>query len=54
MTLREVSYCRDQDGAILEFRGVVGAPTDKALDDLAAALRDLDNLPEFQLSRVSK
>jgi putative Mg2+ transporter-C (MgtC) family protein len=54
VTLREVSYCRDQDGAILEFRGVVGAPTDRALDDLAAALRERDDLPEFQLSRVSK
>jgi len=54
VTLREVSYCRDKDGAIVEFRGVVGAPTDRALDDLADALRELDSLPEFQLSRVSK
>ena len=54
VTLREVSYGQRQGGALLEFRGVVAAGTDRALDDLAASLRALDSLPEFELSRVSK
>lgn len=54
VTLREVSYARLQDGAITEFKGVVAARTDHGLDDLAASLRGLDGLPEFELSRISK
>jgi len=54
VTLREVSYARDKDGAIVEYRGVVAAKADRGLDDLAAALCELDGLPEFQLSRISK
>jgi putative Mg2+ transporter-C (MgtC) family protein len=54
VTLREVSYCRSDGGATLEFRGVVGAPSDRVLDDLAASLRQLDGLPSFELSRISK
>jgi hypothetical protein len=54
VTLREVSYCRTDGGASLEFRGVVGAPADRVLDDLAAALRQVDGLATFDLSRISK
>jgi putative Mg2+ transporter-C (MgtC) family protein len=54
VTLREVSYARAQDGAIVQFKGVVGARADRGLDELAAALRDLDGLPEFELNRISK
>jgi putative Mg2+ transporter-C (MgtC) family protein len=54
VTLREVSYARTQGGTLMEFRGVVAAGTDRALDELAASLRDLESLPEFELSRISK
>lgn len=54
VTLREVSYCRTQGGTLMEFRGVVAAKTDRVLDELAASLRGLDGLPEFELSRISK
>lgn len=54
VTLREVSYCRTQGGTLMEFKGVVSAPTDRVFDDLAVSLKDLDSLPEFELSRISK
>lgn len=54
VTLREVSYARLEGGSIVEFKGVAGAPSDRALDELAVSLRELPGLPEFQLSRISK
>lgn len=50
----EISYARSHDGAMLEFSGNVSAASDGGLDDLAASLRTLDNLVEFELSRISK
>jgi putative Mg2+ transporter-C (MgtC) family protein len=52
--LRELSFGRSHDGAILEFSGNVMAANDRALDALAASLRELDSLAEFELSRISK
>jgi len=54
VTLREVSYARGDGGAIMEYRGVVSAPADRVLDQLAASLHEMDGLPEFQISRISK
>ncbi|HEX5262062.1 MAG TPA: MgtC/SapB family protein [Phenylobacterium sp.] len=54
VTLRELSFARAEDGAILEFRGNLTAASDHALDGLAAALRELDGLAEFDISRISK
>jgi putative Mg2+ transporter-C (MgtC) family protein len=54
VTLREVSYARTDGGATVEFRGVVGAPAERVLAHLADALRELEGLPEFELSRISK
>lgn len=54
VTLREVSYCRTQGGTLMEFRGVVAARTDQVFDALAASLRTVEGLPEFELSRISK
>jgi putative Mg2+ transporter-C (MgtC) family protein len=54
VTLREVSYHRTQGGALLEFKGVISARTDRAFDELAASLRGLEGLLEFDLSRISK
>jgi putative Mg2+ transporter-C (MgtC) family protein len=54
VTLREVSYARAEGGTIVEYRGVVSAPADRALDELAASLCGMDGLPEFEIARISK
>jgi putative Mg2+ transporter-C (MgtC) family protein len=54
VSLRELSFGRSHDGPILEFSGNVMAANDQALDALAASLRELDSLAEFELSRISK
>lgn len=54
VSLRDLSYGRSQDGAILEFNGNVMAKESRGFDDLAAHLRELPGLVEFQLSRLSK
>jgi putative Mg2+ transporter-C (MgtC) family protein len=54
VSLRELSYARSHDGAILEFSGALMAKEDRAFDDLAAHLRSLEGLAEFELSRISK
>jgi hypothetical protein len=54
VSLRELSFGRSHDGAILEFSGNVMAANDRALDALAASLRELASLAEFELSRISK
>ena len=54
VSLRELSYARSHEGAMLEFSGALMAKRDQAFDDLAAHLRGLDGLAEFELSRISK
>jgi len=54
VTLRELSYARSQDGAILEFSGNVMARRGQAFEELASTLRTLDGLVEFELSRIGK
>jgi putative Mg2+ transporter-C (MgtC) family protein len=54
VSLREVSYARSDDGAVLEFRGNLTAAREQAYDNLAAHLRTLGGLVEFDLSRISK
>jgi putative Mg2+ transporter-C (MgtC) family protein len=52
--LAEVSYARTQGGAVLEFSGNLRAEGQPAFHDLAAYLRDMDGLVEFELQRISK
>jgi putative Mg2+ transporter-C (MgtC) family protein len=52
--LAELSYARSHDGAILEFSGNLRAKDPAAFHDLAAHLRTMDGLVEFELSRISK
>jgi putative Mg2+ transporter-C (MgtC) family protein len=52
--LAELSYARTHDGAILEFSGNLRAKGPPAFHDLAAYLRDMDGLVEFELDRISK
>ncbi|HEV2531642.1 MgtC/SapB family protein [Phenylobacterium sp.] len=54
VSMRELSYARSHDGAILEFSGNLMARRDRAFDDLAEHLRALPALAEFELSRISK
>jgi putative Mg2+ transporter-C (MgtC) family protein len=54
VSLREVSFARSRDGAILEFSGNAMARRDQAFNDLGATLRTLEGLVEFELSRISK
>ncbi|MBS0361141.1 MAG: MgtC/SapB family protein [Proteobacteria bacterium] len=53
--IRELSYYRTSHPAPrLEFKGVLSASGARAFDDLAQALRGVDGLAEFELSRVNK
>jgi putative Mg2+ transporter-C (MgtC) family protein len=52
--LRDTSYAKSDDGAVFEFSGSLMAKRDQAFDDLAAHLRTLDGLAEFELARISK
>ena len=54
VSMREISYGRSHDGAILEFSGNLMAKQDRAFDDLADRLRVLPGLAEFELARISK
>jgi putative Mg2+ transporter-C (MgtC) family protein len=54
VSMREISYARSHDGAILEFSGNLTAKQDRAFDDLADHLRVLPGLAEFELARISK
>lgn len=54
VSLRDISYGRSQDGALLEFSGNISAKREAAFDELAAHLRALESLREFQVSRISK
>jgi putative Mg2+ transporter-C (MgtC) family protein len=54
VSMRELSFARSRDGAILEFSGNVMAKRSRALEELAATLRTLESLAEFELSRISK
>ena len=54
VTLHEVSYAKSHDGALIEFSGDLKAETEAGFRDLAAHLRTLDGLAEYELSRVSK
>ena len=54
VSLRELSYARSHDGAILEFSGNLVGQRSQAFDDLATKLRGLAGLVEFELSRISK
>ena len=54
VSLREVSYARSHDGALLEFSGALMARRNGAFDELASHLRGLPGLVEFDLARVSK
>jgi putative Mg2+ transporter-C (MgtC) family protein len=54
VSLREVSYARSHDGALLEFRGNLTAAREQAFDDLATHLRTRGELVEFELARISK
>jgi putative Mg2+ transporter-C (MgtC) family protein len=54
VSLQELSYARSHDGAILEFSGSLVARREAAFDGLAARLRELPGLAEFELSRISK
>jgi putative Mg2+ transporter-C (MgtC) family protein len=54
VAMRELSFARSNDGALLEFRGNLTATSDHALDVLAATLREIDGLAEFDISRISK
>ena len=52
--LAELSYARTHDGAILEFSGNLRAKNPPAFHELAAYLRTMDGLVEFELQRISK
>jgi putative Mg2+ transporter-C (MgtC) family protein len=52
--LDELSYARTHEGAVLEFRGNLRAKGPPAFHELAAYLRTVDGLVEFELSRISK
>jgi putative Mg2+ transporter-C (MgtC) family protein len=54
VSLRELSYARRQEGAILEFSGNLMAKRDAAFEALACNLRTQPGLIEFELSRISK
>lgn len=54
VTIRELSYARSHDGALLEFSGNLTAKREQAFDDLASFLRGRDELVEFELSRINK
>jgi putative Mg2+ transporter-C (MgtC) family protein len=54
VSFAELSYARSHDGAILEFSGNLTANEDRSFDDLAAHLRAVPGLVEFELSRISK
>lgn len=54
VSLREISFARSRDGAILEFSGNAMAKRNQAFDDLGATLRTLEGLVEFELSRIGK
>jgi len=51
---RDVSYAQSHEGAMLEFSGNLVARNDRGLDDLAAHLRGLEAMAEFEISRNSK
>jgi putative Mg2+ transporter-C (MgtC) family protein len=54
VSLGELSFARQQGGAVLEYRGTMVAPRDAALHALAEQLRTLDGLIEYDLDRISK
>lgn len=54
VSLKELSYARSHDGAILEFSGNLVGGREAAFDELAAHLRGLPALVEFELSRISR
>jgi putative Mg2+ transporter-C (MgtC) family protein len=54
VSLSELSYARQQGGAILEYSGTLQAPRDAAIRALAEWLRTLDGLVEYDLDRISK
>ena len=54
VSLSELSYALQKDGAILEYSGTLLAPRDAAIRALAEWLRTLDGLVEYDLDRISK
>jgi putative Mg2+ transporter-C (MgtC) family protein len=54
VSMREISYARSHEGAIMEFSGNLMAKQDRAFDDLADNLRVVPGLAEFELQRIGK
>jgi putative Mg2+ transporter-C (MgtC) family protein len=54
LSMRDVSYALSHDGAIMEFSGNLVARRSGSLADLAAHLRTLESVAEFELARISK
>ncbi|MGZ3274714.1 MAG: MgtC/SapB family protein [Caulobacteraceae bacterium] len=53
-SLGELSYARQEAGAILQYSGVVRSPRPAVLHALAEHLRTVDGLVEYDLERISK
>ncbi len=54
VSLSELSYARQEGGAILEYSGTMLAPRDSVFRALAEHLRTFDGLVEYDLDRISK
>ena len=54
VSLSELSYARQEGGAILEYSGTVLAPKAAVFQALAERLRAMDGLVEYDLDRISK
>jgi len=54
VSMRDISYARCRDGALVEFSGNVMTMKDQSLDNLASSLRAVDSLVEFEITRISK
>jgi putative Mg2+ transporter-C (MgtC) family protein len=54
VSLSELSFARQQGGAIVEYSGTMLAPRDAVLHALAERLRAADGLVEYDLDRISK
>ena len=53
-SLGELSYARQDGGAILEYSGVIRSPKPAVYYALAEHLRTVDGLVEYELERISK
>jgi putative Mg2+ transporter-C (MgtC) family protein len=54
VSFRDVSYAVSHESGLVEFSGNLMARGDHALDELAAHLRGLEGVAEFEMSRISK